>query len=223
VDKQILIKHILNNQTMNRYIIPSLKLLLLLMVTIVLLLILTRLIMVINARLKTYSLQNAPFAQTAIIFGAGLRKDGSPTPVLKDRVKAGAELYLSGKVKRLLLTGDNRFENYNEPAAMALYAQELGIPSKDLMIDYGGKSTYDSCYRAKKVYELEQAVLVTQSFHLPRALFICDQLGIRSQGVSADLRQYWLSSLLYWNIREIPASFAALIDVWILKPIPNID
>jgi SanA protein len=208
---------------MNRNIIPSLKLLLIILITIAALLMLTRLFIVIKARPKSFSLQNAPFVETAIVFGAGLRKDGSPTPVLRDRVKAGAELYLSGKVKRLLLTGDNRFENYNEPASMAIYAQELGIPSKDLMIDYGGKSTYDSCYRAKNVYKLEQAILVTQSFHLPRALFICDQLGIKSQGVSADLRQYSSASLLYWNIREIPASFAALIDVWILKPFPDIE
>ena len=141
------------------------------MITTAVLLILTRLIYCyLRPIQKHLNLHNAPTAQTAIVFGAGLREDGTPTPVLRDRVKAGAELYLSGKVKKLLLTGDNRFENYNEPAAMAIYAQELGVPSKDLMIDYGGKSTYDSCYRAKEVYKSGKSTPCHSIFPPPASL-----------------------------------------------------
>ena len=143
----------------------------------------------------------------AIVFGAGLQHDGSPSPVLQDRVKTGAELYFSGKAQILLLTGDNRFIDYNEPGAMRAYALQLGVPEEAIVLDYAGRRTYDSCYRAKHIFEVDQAILVTQAYHLPRALFLCNQLGISAQGVPADQRVYRKSSLLVWNIREIPASF----------------
>jgi SanA protein len=174
-----------------------------------------RIFFLLISRQDIFTIQNAPKAETAIIFGAGLKRDGSPTPVLMDRVKAGVDLYLSGNVKKLLLTGDNRFDNHNEPASMAVYAQSLGVPLKDIIIDNGGISTFDSCYRARHVFGIKQAILVTQTFHLPRALFVCEHLGIDSKGVSADLRQYWFSSQIIWNIREIPACAAALFDTWI--------
>lgn len=156
----------------------------------------------------------------AIVFGAGLQRDGSPSPVLQDRVKTGAELYFSGKAQILLLTGDNRFIDYNEPGAMRAYALQLGVPEEAIVLDYAGRRTYDSCYRAKHIFEVDQAILVTQAYHLPRALFLCNQLGISAQGVSADQRVYRKSSLLIWNIREVPASFMALIDVWVRHPLP---
>jgi SanA protein len=165
--------------------------------------------------------EEAVIPQTvAIVFGAGLQRDGSPSPVLQDRVKTGAELYFSGKAQILLLTGDNRFIDYNEPGAMRAYALQLGVPEEAIVLDYAGRRTYDSCYRAKHIFEVDQAILVTQAYHLPRALFLCNQLGISAQGVSADQRMYRKSSLLIWNIREVPASFMALIDVWVRHPLP---
>jgi SanA protein len=203
---------------MNRFFSIGIQLFYALLITAVLLLIITRVFFLILANPKTFDLSQAPVADTAIIFGAGLRRDGTPTPVLRDRVKAGAELYNAGKVKRLLLSGASQHEKYNEPAAMAAYAQELGIPASALIEDEGGRSTYDSCIRAKQIFNLDNVLLVTQSFHLPRALFICSQLGINSNGVSADLRNYWISSLIFWNLRELPAGFAAIIDTWLIKP-----
>lgn len=156
----------------------------------------------------------------AIVFGAGLRWDGSPTPVLRDRVRTAVNLYQLGKVKKILLSGDNRFEDYNEPGAMQAYAIELGVPPEDLVLDYAGRRTYDTCYRASAIFQVDQAYLVTQKFHLPRALFLCNQFGIDSLGINADIREYSKYSLRYWNARESLALVAALWDVWVLKPVP---
>ena len=156
----------------------------------------------------------------AIVFGAGLHWDGSPTPLLRDRVKAAVGLYNQGKVQKLLFSGDNRYVEYNEPGAMQDYALELGVPSEDIVLDYAGRRTYDTCYRAKYIFKVDQAIIVTQKFHLPRAIFLCDQLGIKSIGVESDLREYTSYSLRYWNLREIFATFSAMWDVWIKRPVP---
>ena len=203
---------------MNRFLLNVLHLLFILIGILGVLVLLIRIAFVVQANPRIFKPSSAPAVETAIVFGAGLRRDGSPTPVLKDRVRAGVDLYLSGKVKKLLLSGDNRFHNYNEPAAMAIYAQELGVPSKDLIIDNSGKSTYDTCLRAKQIFKIERTILVTQSFHLPRALFICNHIGIDSTGVSADLREYSFPSLIFWNLRELAAGLAAVMDLWIFKP-----
>lgn len=156
----------------------------------------------------------------AIVFGAGLRRDGSPTPILQDRVKKAVQLYQAGKVKKLLFSGDNRFIEYNEPGSMRAYAISLGVPSEDIVLDYAGRRTYDTCYRARHIFQVEQAVLITQNYHLPRALFLCQQMGIKANGINADLRQYSPASFTLWNLREILATSAAMIDVWIRHPIP---
>ncbi|HWQ04204.1 MAG TPA: ElyC/SanA/YdcF family protein [Longilinea sp.] len=156
----------------------------------------------------------------AIIFGAGLQRDGSPTEVLRDRVATGADLYFSGKVKKLLMSGDNRFENYNEPGAMRAYALELGVPDGDIILDYAGRRTYDTCYRAKAIFGIQQAVLVTQRFHLPRALVICNGLGLDGVGVSADRRTYHQYAQNFWNLREFPATLMAFVDTFITRPLP---
>jgi SanA protein len=155
--------------------------------------------------------------RVAIVFGAGLWRDGSPTPVLEDRVKAAAELFFAGKVEKLLMSGTTT-NFYNEPKAMRNYAMSLGIPNEAIVQDYGGWRTYDTCYRALHVYGLEHAILVTQNFHLPRALFICKALGLDAQGVAADLREYRKRSRLWWNLREIPATLVALWEVYVEPP-----
>ena len=158
---------------------------------------------------------NAPIA---IVFGAGLRRDGSPTDVLRDRVAIAAELYSSGRVDYLLLSGDNSTENYNEPEAMQAYALSLGVPTDVIFLDYAGQRTYDTCYRAKYIFGISDAILVTQNFHLPRAIFTCNQIGINSSGMSADLRYYRAEN--YWRFREMFATSIALIDLWITHPLP---
>jgi SanA protein len=169
---------------------------------------------------QIHSPADAPSAHVAIVFGAGLTRGGAPTAVLYDRVAAAAELYRLGKVDKLLLSGDNRFLNYNEPGAMRQAALDLGVPEAALVLDYAGRSTYDTCYRAKAIFGLTQATLVTQNFHLPRALFICESLGLQAAGVSADQRGYRFSSLAWWNLRETLATANAVVELTLTHPQP---
>ena len=99
-----------------------------------------------------------------------------------------AQLYFSGKVEKLLMSGDNRFVDYNEPEAMRQYARSLGVPEEAIVLDYAGRRTYDTCYRARDIFGVQSAILVTQNFHLPRALFTCNALGIRATGVESGSR-----------------------------------
>ncbi len=125
-------------------------------------------------------------------------------------------LYRSGKVEKLLMSGDNRFVSHNEPAAMLEYALQLGVPRQDIVLDYAGQSTYDTCYRARQIFGVTEALLVTQEFHLPRAVFTCNNLGLPAEGVIADRRRYVGSAVL----RELPASLKAMWDVWVARPLP---
>jgi SanA protein len=169
---------------------------------------------------RMHLVEDAPARQVAIVFGAGLRRDGSPSPVLRDRVETAAQLYFSGKVKKLLMSGDNRWEDYNEPGAMGAYALELGIPEEDIVLDFAGRRTYDTCYRARHIFQVESAALVTQGFHLPRAIYLCNVLGLPSVGVSADQRDYRQRTLFFWNIRETAATLVALWEVHVSRPLP---
>jgi SanA protein len=169
---------------------------------------------------RLHDVSDAPAQQVAIVFGAGLRRDGSPSPVLRDRVDTAAQLYFSGKVEKLLMSGDNRWEDYNEPGAMQAYAVGLGIPAEDIVLDYAGRRTYDTCYRARHIFKVESATLVTQGFHLPRALYTCNALGLPSVGVSADLRNYRQRVMLFWNLRETAATLVALWEVHVSRPLP---
>jgi vancomycin permeability regulator SanA len=162
-------------------------------------------------------------APVAIVFGAGLTRSGTPTAVLYDRVAAAAELYRQGKVQTLLMSGSTYSSVYNEPRAMRDLAVQLGVPASAIQLDPLGLRTYDTCYRAKHLFGIQQAVLVTQGFHLPRALYICDALGLSASGASADLRQYRRSSIVIWNVREIAATAAALWDVHVIQPIPSLE
>ena len=197
-----------------------LKILLILAVLGFLLLTGARLATGVYVRQKIVPLTEVASHRVAIVFGAGLWRDGTATPVLHDRVQTAANLYLAGKVERLLMSGDNRFVDYNEPAVMRDLALSLGIPEDAIVLDYAGRRTYDTCYRAKAIFGVKSAILVTQAFHLPRAIYLCDRLGIDSVGVEADLRTYRKSSLLYWNLREVFATVAALWDVNISHPVP---
>ena len=135
-------------------------------------------------------------------------------------METAAELYTSGKVEKILMSGDNRFEHYNEPQAMRQYAVSLGVPSQAIALDYAGRRTYDTCYRAKAIFGVESALLVSQKFHLPRALFLCNTLGLESSGVEANQRRYRTISLLIWNLREQLATIGAFLDVYVSNPLP---
>jgi vancomycin permeability regulator SanA len=185
-----------------------------------LVLLVSRLVTGLYARGRAYPAAEVPARRVAIVFGAGLWRNGTATPVLYDRVATAAQLYFAGKVEKLLMSGDNRFVNYNEPAVMREVALGLGVPEEAIVLDYAGRRTYDTCYRARAIFGVQEAILVTQNFHMPRALYTCNLLGVDSVGVDADLRVYRRSSMLYWSTRELLATADALWDLHIGHPVP---
>lgn len=182
--------------------------------------VLTRIIFLVKASSQTFSKEDVPAKQVAIVFGAEVKKDGTPSVVLRDRVETAVTLYKSGKVEKLLMSGDNRFVDYNEPESMRQYALTLGVPDADIVLDYAGRRTYDTCYRAKEIFGVNSAVLVTQRFHLPRALFLCNALGMGAIGVESENYYYLKRLRLFWNVRELLASVQSVLDVYLLKPLP---
>lgn len=183
-------------------------------------LLLPRLITAFYSMSRIYEKDKAPKDRVAIVFGAGLRRDGTPTTILRDRVETAASLYFNGKVEKLLMSGDNRFSYYNEPEAMRQYAISLGVPDQAIVLDFAGRRTYDTCYRAKAIFGIKSALLVTQKFHLPRALFLCNALGLNAIGVESNNRHYWKLPLLIWNIREQLATVGAFLDIYLTRPLP---
>lgn len=160
-----------------------------------------------------------PARPVALVLGAGLWPDGSLTPVLTDRVTTAAELYQAGKVEKLLCSGDNRRVDYNEPQAMQDYAVRLGVPKEDVVLDFAGRRTYDSCYRAQAIFGVDEAVVVTQRFHAARALYICESLGIDAVAITADRRVYSAEQVV-WKTREYLALLLAWWDVNVRHPAP---
>jgi SanA protein len=159
-----------------------------------------------------------PAKPVALVFGAGYWPDGTPSDVMKDRVEAAVDLYRAGRVRKVVLSGDNRFVNYNEPAIMREYALSLGLPDEAIQLDYAGRRTYDTCYRARDVFLLKDVILVTQRYHLPRALYTCGRLGLNAVGYVADRRPY-IYIRQYWA-REVPALWVAWWETWITHPVP---
>jgi vancomycin permeability regulator SanA len=165
---------------------------------------------------------NVPPERIAVVFGAGVWTDGTPSPMLADRVRAAVELYQSNRVTRLLMTGDNRREDYDEVGAMRRYAMERGVPSEDITLDHAGLSTYDSCYRAREIFGVREAVLVTQQFHLPRAVYTCQGLGVDAVGLGTpDWGRYRDGVVIGYTAREMLATLNALWQVHVARPEPR--
>lgn len=137
-----------------------------------------------------------------VILGAGIRR-GKPSPMLEDRLKTGISLYNNDISNKILITGDHMNDDYDEVTVMKNYLLEHGIPEEDIITDNYGISTYDSIYRVKNVYKSNKVVIVSQRYHLYRALFLSDNLDLKSYGVEADLRYYY--GQWYREIREILA------------------
>ena len=145
--------------------------------------------------------KNADF-DCILVLGAGVR-GGKPSDMLRDRLDTAIELYFDGTATKLLLSGDHQSEDYDEVGVMSAYAIENGVPEADILLDHLGLSTYESVIRSKDVFGIGSMVIVTQEYHLPRALYIAEQLEIDAIGVCADTRSY--KSELYRNVREYAA------------------
>lgn len=138
-----------------------------------------------------------------LVLGCGVRPDGSPSDMLADRLQRGIDLYSAGAAPKLLMSGDHGTKGYNEVGAMKAFADAAGVPAADVFLDHAGFSTYESVYRAKEIFKVERVIIVTQGYHLHRALYIARELGLEAWGVAADLRSYYGQTAR--DVREILA------------------
>lgn len=154
-------------------------------------------------------------ADAIVVLGASVYADGTPSGILQDRLDDGIALYFAGVAPKIIMSGDNGTESYNEVRVMKQYAIAQGVPSEDIFCDHAGFSTYESMYRAKYVFGCERIVVATQTYHLYRALWSAKSLGMQATGVPSDYREY--QKQLQYDIREIPARtkdfFKALLRV----------
>lgn len=151
------------------------------------------------------SIQDVPRTDVALVLGAAVRR-GQPTPVLEERAYRAIELYRAGKVGKILVTGDNSALTHDEVTPVRKYLIDAGIPAGDIFLDHAGFDTYSSMYRARDVFQADSVTIVTQDFHLPRAVYIARHLGLTAYGMKARNAGVYMKN--YW--REIPASVKAL-------------
>ncbi len=165
------------------------------------------------ARLNT---ENWPRPRVAVVFGASVFSNGELSPMLEDRVDTAIELYRAKQIDKILVSGDNRHPSYNEPKAMYEYLITHAVDKKDVVIDYAGRSTYETCLRAKEVFGLRHAVLVTQGYHLPRSLFLANELGLDAVGVASDIKLK--REVDYQRMREWAAEIKAFFNLRLSPP-----
>lgn len=161
--------------------------------------------------------QDVPSAQYVVILGASV-VHGEPSALLAQRIDAALALYRAHRAERILITGDNGDRNYDEVSVILDYLRARDIPESDIFLDRAGFDTYSSMYRAQHVLGVHSAVITTQDFHIPRALFLARSLGIEADGFVAGsggrIRDY---------VREIPASLKALVDIVTRRSPEHID
>lgn len=160
-----------------------------------------------------------PACQVAIVLGAGVRPNGSPSAMLEDRLKTGIELYRAGRVRKLLLSGDHGRTTHDEANAMRRYVLAEGLPKEDVFLDHAGFSTYETMYRARDVFLVKDAIVVTQRFHLPRSVYTARRLGLAAWGCEADKRSYLTARRS--AVREWLARCKAILELHITRPLPR--
>jgi vancomycin permeability regulator SanA len=160
-----------------------------------------------------YSEQDVPAAPVGLVLGAQVYSDGTPSPFLAARLDLARRLFVAGKVRVLLVSGDNGRPNYDEPSAMRAWLIANGVPDKKIVRDYAGFDTYDSCDRAIRIFGVHQAIVVTQTFHLPRAVMLCRRLGLDASGVGDDSVKKFSGPWRSNSTREYGACVKAVFDV----------
>lgn len=165
------------------------------------------------------SLDEVPKADAIIVFGAYVFPDGTVCRMLADRLDYGYELYKAQKALRIIVSGDHSTTAYDEVNAMREYLQSKGVPREDIFMDHAGFSTYETLYRARDIFVVDKAILVSQEYHLVRALYIAEKLGLEAYGVASDPRAY--PDMQYYRIREVGARCKAFMQAGIFKPEPT--
>ena len=159
----------------------------------------------VSDKIVTVEKAKAMNADCIRVLGAGLRPDGKPTWMLEDRINVGDELYKNHAAPKIIMSGDHGRESYDEVNAMKKYAKSEGVPSKDIFMDHAGFETYDTMYRARDVFGAKKVIIVTQKYHLYRAMYAAKKLGLDAYGVSATKRKYdnkqWIRDIREWLAR----------------------
>ena len=155
------------------------------------------------------SMDKLPHTEAALVLGASVTAGGALSPILKERADEAISLYKAGKVDKILVTGDNATLTHDEVDPVGKYMVALGIPKDDIFLDHAGFDTYSSMYRARDVFDVQSMTIVSQPFHLPRAVFIAQSLGLKAYGVGAGKGELYV----YNSLREIPSSVKALYDI----------
>src|SRR5262245_44594118 len=162
-----------------------------------------------------------PSPRVAVVFGASVYGNGELSPILADRVETAIVLYLARKVDRILVSGDARHRSYNEPEAIFEYSVNHAVSPKGVIVDTSGRSTYETCLRAKEAFGLKRAVLVSQGFHLSRALYIANQLGLDAVGMAGDMRTE--QEIDYQGMREWAAELKAYLNLHFIPPNASLE
>ena len=163
---------------------------------------------------------DVPKADAILVLGAYVLPNGTVSPMLNDRLTVGYELYKQGKAPKLLVSGDHGRKDYDEVNAMRTFLKNKGVPSQDIFMDHAGFSTYESVYRARDIFKVQKIIIVTQEYHLMRAVFDARELGLEAYGVASDLQDYGQVMDMY-KIREIAARDKDFLWAEILKPKPT--
>jgi SanA protein len=166
---------------------------------------------------STSSIADVPRTEVAIVPGALVRPDGKMSGMLGDRVEQAARLWHAGKVEKILVSGDHRSWNYDEPDTMREALVNRGVPPRDVFEDHAGLDTWQTMVRARSIFGIRHAVVVTQGFHMPRALFLADQAGISATGLTSDLHEYGYQGYKS-DAREVLSRVKAIVDVTLDTP-----
>lgn len=166
-----------------------------------------------TAQPHTFSAEKVPNTPVALVLGAEIYPDGTPSPYLKGRLDLAKRLLETGRVKVILVSGDNGEEHYNEPDGMRNYLIRNGVPANRVVADYAGFDTYDSCVRAKQIFGVDRLTVVTQGYHVPRAVTTCRLVGVDAQGVGDYSARTHGTTWRYGQVRELAANFKMMWDV----------
>lgn len=151
-----------------------------------------------------------------VVFGAGIKKNGEPSDALRDRLDTAVDVWKRGVVKTVLVSGDNRTVDHNEPGVMESYLVEHGVPAEQIRKDFAGRRTYDTCWRARHIWGASEVLLVSQGYHVPRAMWLCEKMGLEVHGVSATRHSYIKGP--WFEAREWAGILGAWVDVYIRHP-----
>ena len=168
----------------------------------------------------TRNINNVPNADAILVLGAYVLPDGTTSSMLNDRLTEGYELYEDGKAPKILVSGDHGRKDYDEVNAMKSFLKNRGVPSQDVFMDHAGFSTYESVYRARDIFKVQKVIIVTQEYHLKRAVFLAREMGLEGYGIASDKHDYG-QAMKYYNVREIAARNKDFIWAKIIKPRPT--